>query len=192
VRRVIRDHGAAWERSFVAVIAHVAGDGPGDIAAVAGVLEDLPGVAGLEVDVPSHDDPRRAADLIWAAREAADLPVLARLSLDAPDEVVQAVLSAGADALVVAQPPAGAYVLAKDREVVRGGLHGPGLLPLVAACLEELARWAEVPLVACGGVHEPDDALAYLAVGASAVQVDTAAWVDPSLPGRVVQALAVG
>jgi dihydroorotate dehydrogenase (NAD+) catalytic subunit len=69
-------------------------------------------------------------------------------------------------------------------------MHGPALTPLIAARLAELAGWVGVPLVACGGVHSLEDVLSYLAVGAKAVQIDTAVWVDPALPGRIAAALA--
>lgn len=191
VRRVVRDHAALWRRLAVAVIVHVVGDSPEDLAATAGTLEALSGVAGLELDVPAGAmaDPAEAAASVWAVRDAADLPVLVRLALDTSDQVVQAVLDAGADALVAVQPPEGLHVDLAHGQRTRGGLHGPGLVPLIAAMVARLVASVDVPVVACGGVHSPADALAYLAAGATAVQVDTAAWIDPTLPARIVSLL---
>lgn len=198
VRSVIRDFAGWWRRGPAPVIVHLGGHEPGDLAAVASILEQTPGVAGLEVDMPPAATPEDedpidlAVTLVRVVREAADLPLLLRLPLHAGDEAVQAVLDAGVDALVLAQPPAGLVFDAASGTTTRGGLHGPGLAPQIAARLAELAGWTGAPLVACGGVHSVQDALTYLAVGAVAVQLDTAIWVDPGLPARIAAALSGG
>lgn len=194
VRRVLNDHAAAWARSPVPVIVHLVGGDPDELAAVAGACESVAGIAGLELDVPAgatgSDAADAAAELAWAVREAADLPLLARLPLDVADLTVQALLDAGADALVLARPPRGRYFQAAKGQWLEGEYYGPGLVPQVAARLADLATWVEAPLVACGGVHSMADALTYLSSGATAVMLDTAIWVDPELPGRIAAALA--
>lgn len=196
IRNVLRDHAALWRRSPAPVIVHIAGDDPDELAAVAEALEQAPGVAGLEIDLlagqldPGDEQADVAAELVAAVRSAADLPLLARLPLGVSAEAIEAILEVGVDALVLAQPPPGVRLDPVTLDVVRGGLHGPALAPLIAAYVAGLATWVDVPLVACGGVHGVEDALAYLAVGAKAVQVDTAVWADPGLPGRIAAALA--
>lgn len=196
IRHVLRDHAAFWRRSPTPVIVHIAGDEAEELAAVAGAVETTPGVAGLEIDPfsTSVDEIDELADLararVDAVRSAADLPLLVRLPLGLPAEASEHVLDAGVDALVLAQPPDGLHLDPTTSTTVRGSLHGPLLTPLIAARLHDLSSWVDVPLVACGGVHSLEDALTYLAVGAAAVQVDTAVWVDPGLPGRIASALS--
>lgn len=196
IRNVLRDHAALWRRSPSPVIVHIAGDEPDELAAVAEALEQTPGVAGLEIDLFTiqldsiFDMADTAAEMVKAVRRAADLPLLARLPIGLIDEAIEPVLDAGVDALVLAQPPTGLRLDPGTSVTVRGGMHGPALTPQIAARLAELAGWVGVPLVACGGVHSLEDALTYLAVGAKAVQIDTAVWVDPGLPGRIAAALA--
>ncbi len=198
VRVVVRDFAGLWRRSRAPVIVHLAGEDPDELAAVAATLEGTPGVAGLELDLLAahHDETgnlEEAVELAQAVRAAADLPILARLPLSISDEAVQALAELGAvDALVLAQPPAGLQYDAVRGAQVTGQLHSRTLTPLLAARIADLAGWAGVPLVACGGVHSVEDALGYLAVGAAAVQIDTAVWVDPRLPGRIVTALEGG
>lgn len=195
VRVVVRDYAGLWRRSRTPVIVHLAGDEPDELAAVASTLEATPGVAGLELDLLTahHDEAgglEEAAEQALAVRAAADLPILARLPWSASDEAVQTLIELGAvDALVLAQPPAGLRYDGAGGATSAGQLHGRALAPLAAARIADLAGWVAVPIVACGGVHTLDDALTYLAVGAAAVQVDTAVWVDPQLPGRLVMAL---
>jgi dihydroorotate dehydrogenase (NAD+) catalytic subunit len=196
IRIVLRDYSGIWRRSPAPVIVHIGGDEPDDLAAVADSLEKTPGVAGLEIDpYAMHLDSidaiaDHAAEMVRAVRAEADLPLLARVPLYLADEAVESVLEAGADALVVAQPPDGLCLDPATLTTTRGEIHGPALQPQIAAWLARLASWVGVPLVACGGVHSLEDALTYLALGAKAVQIDTAVWVDPGLPGRVAAALA--
>ncbi|MEZ4769867.1 MAG: hypothetical protein R2844_15725 [Caldilineales bacterium] len=192
VRVVLRDFAPRWRRLGTPVIVHLAADDPADMAALAGALEQTPGVAGLEVKTPDHGDARHAAALVWAVKEAADLPILARVPLHVDDAFVRTLLEAPVDALVVADPPKGARIDPDNGNLVYGSAHGPLLAPLVTARVVSLATWVGVPLVACGGVHSLDDALAHLGAGAQAVQIDTAVWVDPALPGRIIEALAGG
>lgn len=195
VRVVVRDYASLWRRSNAPVIVHLAGDDPAELASVASILEDTPGVAGLELDLlaAGHDETaglEEAAEQLQAVRAAADLPVLARLTLATSDEAVQALVESGTvDALVLAQPPAGLHYDAASDAPFAGRFHSRALAPLIAARIADLATWVGVPLVACGGVHSVDDALGYLAAGATALQVDTAVWVDPLLPARIIAAV---
>lgn len=187
LRAVLRDFAPLWRRSATPVVVHLGAQEPEEVAALAGALENTAGVAGLELDV---EDAGPGVAAVWAARAASDLPLLVRIPLHAGDELVKALHDTPMDALVVAQPPAGlpAGSAANDRRL--GALHGPLLAPLVAARVARLAGWAQTPLVACGGIHSAQDALALLAAGATAVQIDSAVWVDPWLPGKIATALA--
>lgn len=195
VRVVLRDYASLWGRSRAPVIVHLAGDDPDELASVASSLESTPGVVGLELDLlraylDEAGGLEEAVEQAQAVRAAADLPILGRLPLSISDEALHALVEQGAvDALVLAQPPAGLRYDAASGATIAGQVYGRALAPLLAARIADLAGWVGVPLVACGGIHTLDDALACLAVGAAAVQIDTAVWVDPRLPGRIVAAL---
>jgi dihydroorotate dehydrogenase (NAD+) catalytic subunit len=65
-------------------------------------------------------------------------------------------------------------------------LYSPTVKPITLNALNEIADLKlDVPLIACGGIHSADDAREFLAAGAAAIQVDSAAWVDPSLVARM-------
>jgi dihydroorotate dehydrogenase len=51
-------------------------------------------------------------------------------------------------------------------------------------------EWADVPIVAVGGIHSLADAQAFLAAGAAAVQIDTLLWIEPKLAGDIALALS--
>lgn len=195
VRVVVRDYAPLWRRSRAPVIVHLAGDDPDELASVASTLESTPGVAGLELDLlraylDEAGGLEEAVEQAQAVRAAADLPILGRLPLSVSDEALHTLVEQDVvDALVLAQPPIGLHRDPASGATITGQMFGRALAPLLAARIAELVGWIGVPLVACGGVHALDDALAYLAVGAAALQIDTAVWVDPQLPGRIVAAL---
>lgn len=191
LRRVVRDYAPSWRHSVVPVIVHLADSDPNALATSANSLEELPGVAGVEIDIPIGPGAvDEGSTRVWAVREACDLPLLVRLAIDASDNTVQSVLDAGADTLVMGQPPATAYFDPSSSTLLRGSFHGPAVVGWITARLVDLVPWATRPVIACGGIHRLEDAIAYLGAGAVAVQIDTAAWVDPGLPGRIAAALA--
>jgi dihydroorotate dehydrogenase (NAD+) catalytic subunit len=102
--------------------------------------------------------------------------------------------SSGADALTVANTyPAMSVDFRTGRSRLgnlTGGLSGPAIRPITVRLVWEAKKAVKVPIVALGGIETVDDVLEYLAVGASAVQVGTASFTDPSISERLVAALS--
>jgi dihydroorotate dehydrogenase (NAD+) catalytic subunit len=73
---------------------------------------------------------------------------------------------------------------------VTGGLSGPAIKPVALAMVHALARAVRIPVVGIGGIRTGEDAAEFLCCGASAVQVGTATFYDPSAPRRVADELA--
>ncbi|MEM9703726.1 MAG: nitronate monooxygenase, partial [Planctomycetota bacterium] len=71
-----------------------------------------------------------------------------------------------------------------------GGLSGPAIKPLALRVVFQVAQAVDVPIVGCGGIRTVDDVLEFLVAGASAVQVGTANFADPTVSGRLVEELA--
>lgn len=187
-------------RAGVRVVVSVAGSTMGEYADLARRLGRAPGVAGLEVNVGAPDEaglglyevrePYHAASVVGAVRREfpADLPVLAKLRPDL-SRVVEGARScheAGATAVVV-----GNSVPAALPDGRGGGLSGPAIAPIALRCVTAVrAAVPTVPVIGCGGVHDEASARAYLAAGASAVQVGTALLHDPTTVARLRAALA--
>jgi dihydroorotate dehydrogenase (NAD+) catalytic subunit len=125
-----------------------------------------------------------------------DIPVLAKLGADTQSvvDVAAAAVKAGADAVVLLNTVAGMSI---DPGTLRpalgsggGGLSGPAIHPVAVRCVFEVHQaMPEVPIVGVGGVRTGFDALELLAAGASAVQVGSVIFSDPSAPLRVVREL---
>jgi dihydroorotate dehydrogenase (NAD+) catalytic subunit len=186
VRRVLQRYAAAWKRLGRPIVVHLAPDDPEALARTARALETAGAVAGLEVGLPEDTSPADAASLVTAARES-ELPLLARLPLARAADLAAVCVEAGADALVIGAPPLGS---AGSGQVVTGYLYGPAMHALAVHALLRVRPLVDVPLVGCGGIHSVEDARALLGAGAIAVQVDSAIFVDPSLLGRLAEALS--
>lgn len=76
-----------------------------------------------------------------------------------------------------------------ERGLVSGSYHGPANFPLMLQELSEIeVLGLGVPLIACGGVHSFDDVEILLRAGVTALQLDSALWVEPGLAGEIVDA----
>ncbi|CAN5601124.1 dihydroorotate dehydrogenase [soil metagenome] len=205
VEAVIERYAPIWASWEVPVIVNVAAESVEDYATLAGRLDGVPGVAAIELNVSCPNvgrgglqfalDPASAAAATAAARRATELPLLVKLSAAATDVrgVARAVEAAGADALCAVNTLPG---LAIDRERRRpvlgntyGGLSGPALKPVALRVVYEVSQAVRIPVVGIGGVTTLEDVLDYLMAGASAVQVGTAIFADPTLPLRLVEEL---
>jgi dihydroorotate dehydrogenase (NAD+) catalytic subunit len=144
-------------------------------------------------------DPLSAAAVIEVVRRntPATVPVFAKLSPDVTD-IVQIALScvdAGADGLTLINTTLG---IAIDHQTLRptlagvtGGLSGPAIRPMAVRCVWQVhAALPEVPIMGVGGIRSGLDAFEFVLAGASAVQVGTVLFNDPSALTRVSRELS--
>ena len=185
VRRVIRSYASIWSRLDPPVIANLAPDHPDDLERTARALESIGVVAGLELGLPdilSED----IIPMIRAVRRC-ELPLLVKLPFQGAVDAALLCEDLGVDALVIAAPPA-ATARHPSGAVVSGHLFGPIVHALTLPVLEAVGAHVDLPLIACGGVHDETDARLMLNCGAAAVQVDSLFFVDPSAVNRLAQA----
>ncbi|HOU14434.1 MAG TPA: hypothetical protein PKZ84_15105 [Anaerolineae bacterium] len=196
VQRVLRQYRQLWERLPIPVIVHLIATTPTETAQAAERLAGIPNVVGIELGLIDNITPQRALSLLDAARAEGDLPVIVRVPFHSVDALALRLAEGGADALTLTAPPRAILPVADapgDDEGIhylRGRLYGPALLSLL---LNTLARWRgklPVPVIACGGIASPQDAIACLELGATAVQVDALLWRDPTLLQRIAAGLA--
>lgn len=146
---------------------------------------------GLEFGV----DPGAAARVTEACRAATALPLWVKMSPEAGDHkaVGLAVEQAGADALTAINTIRG---LAIDTDTWRprlanrtGGLSGPALKPIALRIVWDLAKVVKIPIIGIGGVATAKDAIDFMLAGASAVQVGTANFADPTASTKILSGL---
>ncbi len=206
VRNVVREKAPVWARWQVPVIVNVAGETIDEYAEVAAILDGVPGVAGIELNISCPNvaaggmifgtDPRLAGAVTAAARAATTLPLIVKLSPNVTDirPVALAVAEAGADALSLINTLLGMSI---DVEARRprlgngtGGLSGPAVKPLAVRMVYQVAEVVDLPLVGMGGITRLEDALEFFMAGASCVQVGTATFAQPGTMLSLVDELA--
>jgi dihydroorotate dehydrogenase (NAD+) catalytic subunit len=188
------------------IVANFWGDRPEEFAECAARLDGAPGIVALELNAASPNrpewggiiasDPAALAALVRAVRPRVRSPLWVKLSPNTGDIVAvgRAVEAEGADALSAINTLRGMAVDAAARRPrlrsVTGGLSGPAIKPVALAMVHALARAVRIPVVGIGGIRTGEDAAEFLCCGASAVQVGTATFYDPSAPRRVADELA--
>ena len=169
------------------------------------MLNESEGLAGYELNISCPNvksgglmygsDPVATREVVEAVKLRARRPVLVKLSPNVTDirELARAAEDGGADALSLVNTLTGMSV---DVESFRprlgnitGGLSGPAIKPVALRMVYEVVRTVGIPVVAIGGIRTAEDALEYLIVGARAVQVGTANFVDPQAPLKVIRGL---
>jgi dihydroorotate dehydrogenase (NAD+) catalytic subunit len=205
VRALVRDLAPVWSGWRVPVVVNVLGDSVREYAELAAILDEVPGVAGLELNIscPNLDvggiefgvDPVLAAEVVRATRTATILPLIVKLTPNVTDivSIAQAAVDAGADALCVANTLLGMAIDARRRRLIlnrgAGGLSGPAVKPIILRMVYRVAGAVDVPVIASGGVTTGVDAVEYLLAGACAVQVGTATFRNPQAPIEVLEGL---
>lgn len=188
------------------VVTNIGGERVQDFAELARRLDGEAAVDALEVNLscpnvqggklPFATDRALAAEVIRAVRAATHKPIWAKLSPNTAglSEIARAVEGAGADAITAVNTLLGLALDWRTRRpglaTVQGGYSGPGIKPVALRCAWECARAVAIPVIGCGGIQGAADALEYVVAGCSAVQVGTASFADPGLPGKVARDMA--
>ncbi|MHB1293661.1 MAG: beta/alpha barrel domain-containing protein [Anaerolineae bacterium] len=178
LRAALRRFGKTWERLQMPIVVALYGHNAAEFAEMAAYASGDPIVQGLELHLPHDAEDALVEQCVAAAVAESAVPCLVRAPLGTAVPCAVAAERGGADAVVVADAPM-ARALDEDGATVYGPMHSPALAPLVAQCVYEVAHAMSLPIIARGGIARITDALAMVASGALAVQVDSALYVDP-------------
>ena len=188
------------------VIVNVSGASVADYVAVAEKLAPLSGIPAIEVNISCPNVKAGgmafgttcsgAAEVTAAVRRAWPRHLMVKLSPNVTDitEIALAAESAGADSLsLINTLLAMAIDVERQRpylSTVTGGLSGPAVKPIAVRMVWQVAKKVRIPVVGLGGITTADDALEFIMAGASAVQIGTANFIDPTTTIKVIDGLA--
>ncbi len=190
VSKIISHFARFWPRLGCPVVAQVADDRVSILARTLARLAEAEGLHGIELLPPPDAEASLVAALVRTAERASELPIWVKLPLATATTLAPVAVDAGAVGLVIGQGLPGAALRAVDGVdlPVRGPLYGPlAFPPMLAALLDVAALGLPAALIASGGIHTAEQVRQALAAGAAAVQIDSAVWVEPGLPGRLVR-----
>jgi len=140
-------------------------------------------------------DPTVLRQVVEATRKATDKFLIVKLSPNVTDITVlaRAAEDAGADALSVCNTFVGMKLdLESGKPYLAnrtGGLSGPAIKPLALNLVYQTVRAVKIPVIGIGGIANSEDALEFLMVGAKALQIGTANYIDPTVTVKVVRGI---
>jgi dihydroorotate dehydrogenase (NAD+) catalytic subunit len=189
-----------------AIVGNIAGKSEEEFVAMAALVNRSGGgLAALELNLSCPNvsggldfatDPELTKRIVRRCRDVCpDLPLIAKLTPNVTDItlIARAAADGGADAVSAVNTFVGMAVDWRRRKPilgnVTGGLSGPAIKPLALRAVWRIAQLKAVPVIAVGGIATLDDVMEFLVVGATAVQVGTANFYDPTASVRIADAL---
>jgi dihydroorotate dehydrogenase (NAD+) catalytic subunit len=188
----------------VAILANIAGKNEDEFYEMAGRLGQEEGLAGLELNLSCPNvaggidfatDPAITRRVVGCVRKVCVLPIIAKLTPNVTNVVpiAQAAADGGADAVSLVNTFVGMAIDWRKRRPIlgniTGGLSGPAIKPLALRLVWQVARHVQVPIIGIGGISNVDDVMEFLVAGASAVQIGTANFYDPTVSSRLAESL---
>jgi dihydroorotate dehydrogenase (NAD+) catalytic subunit len=187
-----------------AIIVSIAGRNHEEFVAMAERLDGLTGVAAIELNISCPNvahgvdfgaDAALCGRLVAAVRERVQTPVIAKLTPNVTSiaAIAKAAADAGADAISLINTVLGMAIDWRKRRPllgnVVGGLSGPAIKPIALRCVHQVAQAVKTPLIGIGGIATIDDVMEFLVAGATAVQIGTANYYDPTVSMKLAGAL---
>jgi dihydroorotate dehydrogenase (NAD+) catalytic subunit len=187
-----------------AVIANIAGKSLDEWVQMASRLAPSTSIAAIELNISCPNvsggvdfgtDPKMTRSVVEQVRQVCPQPIIAKLTPNVTDitAIAAAAADAGADAVSLVNTFQGMAIDWRRRKPrlgnILGGLSGPAIKPLALRCVWQVARKVHVPIIGIGGISTIDDVMEFLVAGASAVQVGTANFYDPTVSARLVAEL---
>ena len=188
------------------IIVNVSGSCIDDYVQTAGIINTLDDIPAIELNISCPNvkqggmafgvKPESAAQVVAAVRKAYDKTLIVKLSPNVTDitEIARAVEGAGADSVSLINTMLGMAIDAEKRKpilsTITGGMSGPAVKPVALRMVWQTAKAVKIPVIGLGGICSATDAIEFLLAGASAVQIGTANFIDPSISEKVVDGIA--
>jgi dihydroorotate dehydrogenase (NAD+) catalytic subunit len=187
-----------------AIIVSIAGRSHEEFVSMAAQLDGRPGIAAVELNISCPNvsggvdfgaDAAMCSRLVEACRKATSLPIIAKLTPNVTSiaTIAKGAAEGGADAISLINTLLGMAIDWRKRRPmlgnIMGGLSGPAIKPIALRCVYQVAQAVKTPLIGIGGIATIDDVMEFLVAGASAVQVGTANYYDPTVTMKLVDAI---
>jgi len=188
-----------------AIIVNICGEHEEEYASVANYLDKQEGISAYELNISCPNvkkqgfcpalDPETTYSVVRLVKESSSRPIITKLSPNVKDivEIAVSAQEAGSDAVSLVNT---FLAMAIDTETgkpvlgnVFGGLSGPAIKPIALRMVYQVASHIKIPVIGIGGILSGKDALEFLMVGAKAVEVGTANFIDPTSTVKIIDEL---
>ena len=187
------------------VLVNVSGSSPEDYAECAARIDALDHIPGIELNIscPNVKDGglafgvtcEGAASVVRAVRQRYHKTLIVKLSPNVTDiaSIAKAVEAEGADSVSLINTLMGMSIDIERRKsrlsIGTGGLSGPCVKPVALRMVWQVARAVNIPVVGLGGIMNAADAIEFLMAGATAIEIGTANFIDPTTTIRVIDGM---
>ncbi len=187
------------------IIVNVSGSSIEEYVEVAQKINSLDKIPAIELNISCPNvkkggmgfgtDPQMAAQVVEAVRKVYNKTLIVKLTPNVTNivEIAKAVEGAGADSLSMINTVLAMAVDAEKRKpllsTITGGLSGPAIKPIALRCVWQVAKQTKIPIIGLGGIMNAQDAIEFILVGATAVQIGTANFVNPAISVEIVNGI---
>jgi dihydroorotate dehydrogenase (NAD+) catalytic subunit len=189
----------------VPVVANILGENAEEYQRIAELLSQADGVHALEVNISCPNvskggiafgaNPETAMDVVRRVKSVTSLPVIVKLSPNVTDIalIAESVEAVGANAVSLINTITGMSIDIDKRiphlKNITGGLSGPAIKPIALRMVWQVVNRVSIPVIGIGGIMDANDALEFLIVGATAVQIGTANFINPQSTIQILNGL---
>src|SRR5208282_2262362 len=189
----------------IVVIANVFGYTREDYERTIQLLNEGEGIAAYELNVSCPNtahggiqfgsDPRSLDEVVTTVRRASQRPLIVKLSPNVTSiaQMAHVAQEAGADAVSLVNTFVAMGIDAETRKPrianVTAGLSGPAIKPIALRMVYDAAKAVNIPVIGMGGIATAVDVIEFMLAGATAVQIGTSFFSDPSTTEKVVDEL---
>lgn len=187
------------------MIVNVSGSTPEDYAECAAIVNTLPHIPAIELNISCPNVKNGgmafgvtcegAAYVVKAVRKAYDKTLIVKLSPNVTDiaSIAKAVEAEGADSVSLINTLMGMSIDVERRRsrlsIGTGGLSGPAVKPVALRMVWQVAKAVKIPVVGLGGIMNATDAIEFFMAGATAIEIGTANFIDPTTTVKVIDGI---
>jgi dihydroorotate dehydrogenase (NAD+) catalytic subunit len=187
------------------IFVNVSGSTVEDYIETAAKINELDKIPGIELNISCPNVKEggmafgtscpSASQVVKAVRKVYSKELMVKLSpnVTSISEIAKAVEAEGADSVSLINTLLGMAIDAEKRKpvlsTVTGGLSGPAVKPVALCMVWQVAKSVKIPVVGMGGIMNARDAIEFLLAGASAVQIGTANFIDPTVSVKVLEGI---
>lgn len=187
------------------IIVNVSGSDIESYVRTAEIINELEEIPAIELNISCPNvkqggmafgvTAKGANEVTKAVREVYKKTLIVKLSPNVTDitEIARAVEDGGADSVSLINTLLGMAIDAERRRpmlsTITGGLSGPAVKPIALRMVWQVSKAVNIPIIGLGGIMNARDAIEFLLAGASAIQVGTANFIDPTVTIKIIEGI---